>query len=75
MLITDKKINLKDLFNIGTEIEEYKDSKDLSDKIKYFLENDIERIKIAKAGQLRTLKDHNYPVRMKELNQLILKYL
>lgn len=75
MLITDHKRNLNDLFKVGKEVVEYKNSEDLIDKINYYLRNDNEREKIARAGQKRTLKDHNYRLRMKELDVILKKYV
>ena len=71
LLITDEKVNLKDLFEIGKEIVTYKDDKDLVKKIRYYLAHEKERAKIAKAGQQRTLNDHNYSARMRQLLKII----
>ncbi|CEG13821.1 conserved hypothetical protein [groundwater metagenome] len=73
-LITDYKENLNDLFRIGKEIETYTDTKELIKKIQYYLDNEDERKKIAEAGQRRTLTDHTYEKRMKELIKIIEKY-
>jgi glycosyltransferase involved in cell wall biosynthesis len=75
MLITDYKDNLNELFEIGKEIETYKTKEELLEKIKYYLEHDDQRQKIALAGQARTLKDHTYQKRMVELINILNKYL
>lgn len=75
MLITDHKVNLHELFNIGKEVETYKSAKELVEKIKFYLKNDRAREKIAKAGQARTLKDHSYQRRMKQLDAILKRYL
>lgn len=75
MLITDKKKNLGDLFKVGKEVVEYTSSKDLVEKIKYYLSHEDKRIEIAQAGQKRTLKEHSYKNRMNELVKIIDKYL
>lgn len=75
MLITDKKDNLKDIFNVGEEVVEYTDKNDLVKKIKYYLNHENERSKIAMAGQKRTLRDHTYLTRMKELIKILNKYV
>ncbi len=75
MLITDYKKNLNDLFKIGKEVVAYKNKEDLIRKVKYYLKHDEEREKIALAGQKRTLRDHNYLKRMKELTHILQKYL
>jgi spore maturation protein CgeB len=75
MLTTDNKINMGDFFIDGTEVVTYDNPKDLINKIKYFLKHDKERNNIAKRGQKRTLRDHTYKVRMKELDVILRKYL
>lgn len=75
LLITDTKVNNGEFFNIGKEIVVYSSPVDLVKKIKYYLKNESLRKKIAKAGQKRTLKEHTYKLRMKQLNKILLKYL
>lgn len=67
MLITDKKDNLSDLFNVGQEIISYDSVLDLIKKIEYYLNNDKKRQEIAEKGQRRTLSNHSYKTRMEEL--------
>jgi hypothetical protein len=71
MLITDHKKNLNDIFRVGKEVVEYKNSEDLINKINYYLKNEGKREQIAIAGQTRTLKDHNYQIGMKELDRIL----
>lgn len=75
MLITEMRDNLGEIFEIGKEVETYNSLEELIEKIKYYSEHDEEREKIAKAGQERTLKDHTYRIRTKELISIIGKYL
>ena len=75
LLVTDHKSNLGDFFDVGKEIVSYKDDNDLINKVKYYLKHSKERGKIAGAGQVRTLKNHTYEVRMKELDRILKKYL
>lgn len=75
MLITDYKDNLGELFEIGKEIETYKTKEELLEKINYYLAHEDERKKIAEAGQKKTLKDHTYEIRIKELINILYKYL
>jgi len=75
LLVTDMKDNLGEIFEIGKEVVAYKDADDLVEKIKYYLEHEDERAKIAKAGQERTLKDHSYKKRSEELISILEKYL
>ena len=53
--LTDFKPNIEELFIPGKEIETFKDSEEMLDKIRYFLKHDAERNKIAQAGQKKTL--------------------
>lgn len=75
LLITDYKDNLNDLFKINEEIVAYHNQKELLDKINFYLTDDQEREKIAKNGRLRTLHDHTYKIRMKELKKILNNYL
>lgn len=53
---------IEDLFEIGEEIITYKygDFEDLFEKIDYYIEHDIEREEIRRAGFRRTKHDHTY---------------
>jgi hypothetical protein len=71
LLITDEKDNLGEFFEVGKEIETYGDPDELVDKIKYFLTHEEQRARIARAGQARTLREHTYLHRTRELEQLL----
>lgn len=71
LLLTEDKKNLHELFIPGKEVVTYKDSDVLIGKIRYYLEHDDDRKKIAKAGQKRTLREHTYEMRMIELVRLL----
>jgi len=66
-LMTSMADNLGDYYKVGEEIAVYKDTKDLIEKIKYYLKNDQKRKKIAEAGYLRTIKDHTYQKRFADI--------
>lgn len=70
-LITGDADNLRDYYEDGKEIVIYKDTKDLIEKIKYYLEHDEEREAIAKAGYEHTLRDHTYEKRFNEIFKTI----
>jgi spore maturation protein CgeB len=58
----------------GKEIVVFENRADLIEKCRYYLSHGEERDKIAKAGYERTLKDHTYEQRFKEIfNKLQLK--
>ena len=75
LLLTDKKDNLKKLFEEDREIVTYKSKEEALHKYNYLINNPAELANIAKAGQLRTLKEHTYENRMKELIQILENYL
>lgn len=66
-LLTDYIKDLEGMFTIGEEIVCYKNEKELSDLIKFYLEHSGEREKIAQKGQQRAYQEHTYAHRMKEL--------
>jgi glycosyltransferase involved in cell wall biosynthesis len=74
-LITDWKENLHTLFEPEEEVVTYRSADELIEKVNYLLENDDERMKIAKSGQKRTLKEHTYQNRMKELLEILDDYM
>lgn len=70
-LLTGDAEGLGDYYKDGKEIITYKNSKDLIEKIKYYLAHDEEREIIAKAGYERTLRDHTYEKRFNEIFKII----
>ena len=69
-LLTDWKENLSDFFVPDVEVVTYKTKEEAVDKIKYLLNNEAERKKIADAGQKRTLENYSYQLRMIEIASL-----
>lgn len=65
--LVDYKSSLDGLFDIGSEIELYRDTNELLSKIDYFLNNTDERKKIAKRGYNKVLKDHTYQNRVNSI--------
>ena len=74
-LLTDSGNNIKDLFEPDTEIVTYSSVSEAADKAKYLLDNETERIKIADAGQRRTLTDHTMLRRCEQINEIIISRL
>lgn len=72
-LLTDWKPDLKNLFEIDTEIVAYKTPAEAAEKAKYLLENPNEASKIALAGQKKTLNFHTFDARADELIDLMKK--
>ncbi len=75
LLLTDHKENLNKLFEIDKEIVTYSSKEEASEKVKYLIENPIKASEIALSGQKRTLKDHTYEIRMRELLEILKKYI
>jgi hypothetical protein len=75
MLITDAKANLQELFDVGKEVVTYDSAEDAAEKISYYSAHPAERDAIAHAGQARTLREHTYEQRMRELVQILQRRL
>lgn len=66
-LLTGDADNLADYYAPGKEMVIFKDINDLIAKAKYYSEHDEERERIAKAGYDRTLREHTYEHRFREI--------
>jgi spore maturation protein CgeB len=66
-LMTTPAENLEDYYEIGREVICFESFYDLVDKIQYYLDHDGERVAIAQAGYLRTLEQHTYENRFREI--------
>jgi hypothetical protein len=75
LLLTDAKRNLGELFEVGKEVVSYEGPDDLVQKIEYYLAHEDERREIAAAGQARTLDEHTYAHRMRELVGILSRHL
>jgi len=75
LLLTDAKQNLGDLFDVGRELIVYRGEDELVEAVEHYLAHEDERTAIAAAGQRRTLRDHTYEVRMRELADILDRYL
>jgi len=64
---------LDELFVDGKEIVSYKSYDDLTEKIEYYLQHEVERKKIANASMLRAHKDHTLEIRLKLMFSIIFK--
>ena len=70
-LLTDNKKNMKDLFNTDSEVVVYDSADDCIAKVKWLLEHEDERKKIALGGQQRTLKFHTVENRCETIIEII----
>ena len=75
MLLTDRKDNLHELFEIDKEVVAYSSKEEAVELVRHYLEHSEESEKIAKAGQERTLRDHTYAQRIKELVPILKRHM
>jgi spore maturation protein CgeB len=75
LLLTDRKDNLGDLFEIGKEVVAYSNPEEAAKLIHYYLAHPDEAEEIARAGQARTLREHTYRHRMEELVTILQRHL
>jgi len=75
MPITDWKINLHEMFEPGIEVVAYRTPQECVRLARYYSEHEDEREAIARAGQQRTLREHTYHHRMRELVEIVGRYL
>lgn len=66
-MLTGKAEDLENYYQPGKEIVCFEDTKDLIDKIRYYLAHEGERVAIARAGYERTLREHTYAHRFAEI--------
>lgn len=64
------RADIKRCYEEGREFVSFRDEKDLREKVKYYLEHDEEREKIARAGYKKTVEKHTYLVRVKQFLDL-----
>jgi spore maturation protein CgeB len=70
-VITEAAPNLADILEPGVEAVTYTGADELIDKARHYLEHEDERAAIAAAGQVRTLREHTYEQRVRELVALL----
>lgn len=75
LLITDRKDNLGELFEVGKEVVAYSSPEEAAELIRYYIAHPEEARAIAMAGQARTLREHTYKRRMEELVPVLERYL
>jgi len=72
-LLTQDADDLRSRYEDGREVVIFNNKKDLVEKIKYYLEHEKDREKIAVAGYERTIKDHTYEKRFNQIFKEIFK--
>jgi len=70
-LVTERKSNIRELFEPGTEIETYDTIDEAAEKTAQLLADPERLDRVAAAGQARTLRDHSYARRAERLTQVL----
>ena len=65
-LLTDHCDELEDMFRIGTEIETYRSSSELVEKVAHYLSHDTSRDAIAQSGHQAFLDHHTWRARIEQ---------
>lgn len=73
LMINDYLEGVQQFFEVGKEIELYRDIPELKRKVEFYLEHPAERRRIAQAGQARAHNDHTYQLRMRKMMDCILE--
>jgi spore maturation protein CgeB len=71
LVLTESARNLPGLFTPGEEVVTYESADDLIEKVRHYSSHVDERRAIAAAGQRRTLAEHTYARRMRQLDELL----
>lgn len=70
MLIKDNKDSFGELFEVWKEAVAYNSTEEVAELIRCYTTQPEEAIVIARAGQVRTLRDHTYQSRLQDLAPL-----
>lgn len=68
-LLSQSAEDLSDYYQDGREIVIFHSESDMIEKCKYYLEHEQERQAIAQSGYARTVKEHTYELRFREIFQ------
>jgi spore maturation protein CgeB len=70
-LLTSYVQGLEQYYEIDKEVVVYRNEKELNERIQYYLQHDDEREAIRRMGHARTLREHTYTQRIKDIFQKI----
>ncbi len=73
-LLTQYHDSVKKYFEPGVEVETFRDTNELIEKVYYYLAHPDEREAIARRGQERFLKDHSMERRVEQLHVILERY-
>lgn len=71
VLVTEAAPNLGEMFAPGAKVVTFADPEQLVARVRDVLDDDVAAVAIARAGQARTLREHTYAERMRELSELL----
>lgn len=71
MQICDGEEYLSAFYREGEEVVGYRDADDLIDKVRFYLDNDAERERIARNGYRRVMADHRIAKRLEDLAGIV----
>ncbi len=74
-LLTDWKDNLPELFDPEREVVTYRSLEECVEKLRWLLQNEQDRARIASAGRARCLRDHTFEKRAPLLDEIIRKHI
>lgn len=66
-LLTDYCDELAEIFEIGEEVEVFRSSQELKDKVEYYLSHPKERLRIAQKGHEKFLANHTWDAKVRHL--------
>ncbi|HOE12859.1 MAG TPA: glycosyltransferase [bacterium] len=66
-LLTEYRPVFEELFEPGVHLDTFRDPKELSEKIEYYLSHEGERKKIAQAGREKVLAEHTFAPRIRQI--------
>ena len=75
LLLTDQLEGLSELFVPGREVITYGNADELVQKARWYMAREDERSAVAAMGQARTLREHTYGARVRELTVILESYL
>lgn len=70
-LLAEHRSNLSRYFEVGTEIESFRDERELVDKVRHYLAHPDEREAIARRGHERCMRDHSMSRRIMAFDALL----
>ena len=74
LLLTEEKQNLSELFIPDLEVITYRDVDEIVSRVGEYLGDETAAARVAEAGQRRTLGEHSYLHRMRELVPILERY-